>query len=151
MRIPQSIAIARFLAHRFKLDGKDDIERAKSDAIVLGTYDFLNAYFAKVHPFKEDAAKIEDAKKNFTEQDLPLHLTRFEKLAELFGTPGFSVGSSLKWSDLAIYDSLETLYFVNINSPKVFQAFPRLLTIQKTVENNERIREYLKNRPQTAF
>ena len=148
--ICQSLAIARFVANRTNLNGNDDLERAKADAIVHTSYDFQAVYYSKVHPFKKDESKIGDIKKNFFNNEVPLYLGRYENLVKMYGSKGFSVGDNLKWSDLSIYDTLSIMFFINMDIG-LLEAFPRVNEIFKTVENNPKIKEYVKNRPDAPF
>lgn len=144
------MAIARFVANRTKLAGSDDLERAKADAVVLTNMDLQNLYYDKVHPFKKDADKFELVKKSFFENEVPLYLDRFESLVKLYGSKGYSVGDSLKWSDLCIYDTISVLFFIDMDA-KLLERYPRVRDVFKTVEDNPIIKEYVKTRPETSF
>jgi glutathione S-transferase len=54
VKLPQSSSIARFLANRFNLAGKDDLEKAKADVIIDTINDLLNSYYTKVFAVPED-------------------------------------------------------------------------------------------------
>lgn len=138
--------MARFLAKRFNLAGSDDLEQAKSDAVVDTLNDLQNAYYQKYYMAKPE--EKEQVKAKFLAEDAPTHLARLEKIIGMYGSNGFSVGSSLKWSDLAVLDITSLL--VNLDS-NVLSSYPNVLAVRKTVETNERVATYLKNRPETPF
>ncbi|CAF2067013.1 unnamed protein product [Rotaria magnacalcarata] len=64
VKLPQSMAIARFLAKQFDLAGKDNFEQAKVDAVVDTSIDLALKY-VPIH-FEKD----EEKKKNRYEQIL---------------------------------------------------------------------------------
>jgi glutathione S-transferase len=141
------MTIARFIAKRFKLSGDNELDEAKADAIVDTIVDTLNAYVQKVFMAKSEEEKTE-ARKKFLAEDAVTHLGKIEKLIGLYGSNGFSVGSSLKWSDLAIYDISSTMHQYD---EKVLDAFSHIQAVRASVLANEKVAEYLKNRPKTDF
>lgn len=58
VKIPQSIAIARYLANEFNLAGRNNLEKAQADAIVDTTIDAYNVYFQKVFFVQDPEAKV---------------------------------------------------------------------------------------------
>ncbi|CAF3738571.1 unnamed protein product, partial [Rotaria sordida] len=44
VKLPQSMTIARFLAHQFHLAGKNNLEQAKIEAVADTTTDLLNKF-----------------------------------------------------------------------------------------------------------
>lgn len=146
LKLPQSISIARFVAKRFNLYGSDDLEQAKTDAIVDTVSDLQSGYFQKVFLAKEEDKDA--ARKSFLAEDAPNHLGKLEKLITLWGSNGHSVGSSLKWSDLFIYDVTNALSSMDAN---LVSKFPAIHGVVKSVEANQKVSEYVKNRPVTPF
>jgi hypothetical protein len=147
VKIPQSVSIARFVAKKFKLAGADELEQAKADAIVDTIVDLQTAYYSKVFKAPEGAER-DAAKKTFLTEEGPSHLAKIEKLIGLYGSNGFSVGSSLKWSDLFIWDVTSIVKSLDAN---LLDKYPGILGVRKSVETNAHVAEYLKNRPETAF
>nr|QUF59416.1 glutathione S-transferase GSTS12/13-1 [Brachionus angularis] len=142
IKLPQSIALSRLLAKRHNLAGKDDLEQAKTDAVV----DTLNDYYLKVYYANEQERPAVVAK--FLAEDGAVHLGRVEKILNLFGIVGFSVGSSLTWADLFVYDITS---IIDSQDQNVLNNYPRILSVRNTVQSNERVAEYLKKRPNTEF
>ena len=138
LKLPQSISIARFFAKRCNLYGSDDVEQAKTDAIVDTVSDLQNAFYNRNRSLTNA----------FLAEEAPAHLEKIEKLISLWGSNGFSVGSSLKWSDLAIWNFTSQLKSIDAN---VLAKFPGILAVNKSVDSNSKVTEYVKNRPVTPF
>ena len=146
LKLPQSISIARFVAKRFNLYGSDDLEQAKTDAIVDTVKDLEEAFYNKVFEGKPEdrPANI----KSFLSESAPNHLGKIDKLISLWGSNGYSVGSSLKWSDLYIYSITSEIKGIDAN---VLAKYSGIVGVNKTVDTNPKISAYLKNRPVTQF
>ncbi|CAF1104658.1 unnamed protein product [Adineta ricciae] len=145
VKLPQSAAIARFLAKRFNLAGKDDFEQAQVDAVVDTMYDLLKAFLPIFR--EQDEAKKQELLKKFFAEELAKHLQNLETLAKLYGKGGpFFVGNHLTWADLFFHPFLETLLGMN---GAVLDNNPWLKQNRAEVEKNPKIAEYLKTRPKT--
>ena len=135
--------MARFVARRHGLAGQDDLSQTQADVVVDTMNDLQNAYYDKVF-----MVKTEEVTQKFLAEDALTHLGRVEKTLTMYGTQGFSVGSSLTWADLAVFDITSILVGIKAD---ILAAFPRIVAVRQTVEANERIAQYLKNRPETPF
>jgi glutathione S-transferase len=144
-KLPQSVSIARFVAKKFNLYGSDDLEQAKTDAVVDTASDLQNAYYRYVFSFKEE--ERDTAKKAFEAGEAVAHLEKIEKLISLWGSNGHSVGSSLKWSDLYVLDTSKLI----AQDANVLDKYPGILAVNKSVESIPAVAEYLKNRAVTSF
>lgn len=58
VKLPQSIAIARFAARETGLDGKTSLEKAQADAIVDTVMDLVNFYYANVFKVQDPEEKV---------------------------------------------------------------------------------------------
>ena len=146
-RLPQSVAIARFLAKQFHLAGKNNFEQGKTDAVV----DTINDVLAKYIPirFNSDESKKEELFKTFFAEELPKHLQNLEVLGKTYGEGGpFFVGNQLTWADLFFYEVSNTLIESHASS---IDSYPWLKQNRVEVEKQPRIAEYLKTRPKTVF
>ncbi len=137
--------MARFVASRFGLAGKDELEQVKANVVIDTLQDLKNAYYQKVFMAKDDAK--EEAKTKFLEE-ANTHLGRIEKLIGLYGSNGFSVGSALTWADLEVLEVTNTILPLNAN---ILDGFANILAVRKSVEANANVSAYLKTRPATAF
>jgi hypothetical protein len=75
-------------------------------------------------------------------------LEKIEKLIKNYGSNGFSVGDALTWADFFIH---ETTHSLTNYREEILNNFSALRAVRESVEKNERIANYLKNRPQTPF
>ncbi|CAF1149721.1 unnamed protein product [Adineta steineri] len=147
VQLPQSAAIARFLAKQFHLAGKDNFEQAKVDAVVDTLYDTLNAFLPSL--LEQDPVKKEELTKKFFSEQLPKHLQNLETLGKLYGNGGhFFVGKQLTWADLLFYNFGQT--FIEAEAD-CLSSFSWLKQNRAEVEKQPKIVEYLKNRPKTPF
>ncbi|CAF4027614.1 unnamed protein product [Rotaria sordida] len=75
VKLPQSMTIARFLAHQFHLAGKNNLEQAKIEAVADTTTDLLNKFGPIICQILNDKRKIFKSTKSL-ENDLPdgLHI-----------------------------------------------------------------------------
>ena len=145
--LPQSIAIARFLAKQFQLAGKNNFEQAQVDAVVDTINDVLSKFIAA--NFEKDEAKKQELMKNFLSEELPKGFQNLENLGKLYGSGGpFFVGNQLTWADLLFHEVSHALLQADANC---LDKFPWLKQNRAEVEKQPKIAEYLKNRPQTPF
>lgn len=147
-KLPQSHSIARLIAKRFNLYGSDDLEQAKTDAVVDTVTDLVVAYWDRVYEVRNDVEKKAAAEKKFLDEEINGHLEKIEKLISLWGSNGFSVGSSLKWSDLAIF---EMTFNVGRSYAGLIEKYPAISSVKKSVETHPKLSEYIKSRPETRF
>ncbi|UJR19282.1 hypothetical protein I4U23_022411 [Adineta vaga] len=147
VKLPQSIAIARFLSKQFQLAGKDNLEQAKVDAVVDTSIDLAMKYIP-IHSQQDESKKKEETTK-FLADELPKHMKNFETLGKLYGEGGqFFVGNHLTFADIEVYDMLG--YVIKIDD-KILQPYPWLERNRQEVEKNPRIAKYLMNRKETPF
>ena len=145
--IPQSLSIARFLAKKFNLAGRDQLEQAKVDAAVDTISDAV-VNFVPIASEKDEAKKKEGLRKYLAE-DLPYYLQNLENLARMYSQGGpFFLGNQLTWADLYLYDVGETILQADCN---VFNNYLWIKRNRQTVERNSNIAAYLASRPKTFF
>nr|UOU03299.1 glutathione S-transferase sigma 10 [Brachionus rubens] len=147
VHIPQSMAIARYVARETGLAGKTNLEQAQAEAIVETIMDVVNYYWANIFKI-EDANEKAEAFKSFLLDQGAKGAKSVEKLVGLYGSNGHAVGDSLTWADLAIYDVASALL---AKHPEFSDKFPAFAAIYKNVIANENISNYVKNRPETPF
>ena len=143
VKLPQSMAIARFLAKQFGLAGKDNLEQAKVDVIVDASIDIAMKFLPIF--FEADETKKSDGMAEFFADELPKHLQNLEVLSKLYGEGGsFFVGNHLTWADLEIYDLFDFLLRVDGN---FLNSHPILQNHRQHVANQPKIAAYLQTRP----
>jgi glutathione S-transferase len=147
VKLPQSLAIARFLAKQFQLAGKDNLEQAKVDAVVDTLRDLLMAFVPIRHEL--DETKKKELIKKFLFEEVPKQFQNLETLGKLYGNGGaFFVGNSLTWADLFFHEMAQKV--LNLNE-KGLDQYSWLQTNRAEIEKQPRIAEYLKNRPKTEL
>ncbi|CAF1562435.1 unnamed protein product [Adineta steineri] len=142
VKLPQSVSICCFLAKRFQLAGKDNIEQATVIAIVNTLMDLMKQFLSFRH--ENDPRKRLELVKSFYINELPRYLQNVEVLAKQYGNNGpFLVGNNLTWADLAFYEIIEILFK---SDRSILDNHLFLKQNRAEVEKQPRIAEYLKNR-----
>ncbi|KAI0988407.1 hypothetical protein GJ496_003255 [Pomphorhynchus laevis] len=138
-KLPESNAILRYLARKFKLEGADELEWAAADAIVCCISDMLMK-MPLVYRGKDENEKNE-AKEAMKSIDIPLGLKRISSLKELYGKGDFLVGCGLSYADVALYSVINNIHdFLQIE----VELPDNLKSLKKAVESNPGIADYLK-------
>ncbi|CAF1344438.1 unnamed protein product [Adineta steineri] len=146
MKLPQSIAIARFLPKQFQLAADDNLEQAKVDTVADKIAELIVKY-GPVHK-KQVETKNQAVIQKLLAEELPQHLANLETLGEIYSDGDyFFVGNHLTWTDLFLYDLLETIFQ---HDDHILAKFPWLKNNRQEVEKQTKIMTYLKNRPQTS-
>ena len=142
--IPQSKTIERYLARRFNMMGKNDIQAAQIDSICEYIRDFKTEY-QKTRALSGEE-KEAGMNKWFTET-LPTHL---KNLDVIVGNTN-SVGNSLTLADISLYSFL-TQFFDNVEGTKAaLETTTNLKSVVAHVDSLDSIQAWLKSRPETAF
>lgn len=148
-QLPQSMTIARYVARENGLAGADNLESAKIDAIVDTQHD-TNELFYKTVFFEKDEAKKAEGLEKFLTETLPKHVENLGKLKKAYSSDErYFVGSKLSWADLFVFHSIQALVKA---VPQVQGKFgDQFKGLMETVTSNEKVKQYLDNRPETAF
>ncbi|KAI1711875.1 putative glutathione S-transferase 5 [Ditylenchus destructor] len=146
VKIPQSFAIARFLAKRFELAGKTDVESALLDSIMDLQKDFqveVHSYFMVAMGRKEG-----DKDKLYKEVFVPAaerHFPRCIKLLKESGS-GFYGKSGVSWVDFHMASSVLTLKHF---APDILKKYPELQSHCDRVHALPQLQSYLAKRKET--
>merc|ERR1711970_1265560 len=144
--IGQSITIARYLAKRFGLAGKTDLDAAEADQAVDALTDLMN----NVAPIgrEKDEAKKAEMKKMMESETLPSWLKMMEGLLTKQGGNYFA-GSQLTWADIAVYSSISMMkrHIGELN----LSDCPSMKRLLETVKNLPNIKKWEETRPDTPF
>jgi glutathione S-transferase len=144
----QSLAIGRFLARKFNLAGKTDLDQARVDMIIDCLEDTTKPLLTFF--FEKDEARKETLKKKYLEEQLPTSLTLFEKLLKTNnGGDGFFVGKELTWADLALLVTVGWISLAGADSQ--LASYPKLDALRKRVEKLPKIAEWIAKRPASDF
>jgi len=143
----QTNAIARYLARKYHLAGKTELEHAQADMLVDYFGDVVKPMMQLF--FEQDAAKKAEGMKKYVEEELPKSLTYLEAmLVANHGGDHYFVGSRLTWADLAFINLISwTASFGRIEKP--LEKFPKLAALQHRVESEPKIAAWIAKRPKT--
>ncbi|KAF8358088.1 hypothetical protein PRIPAC_93083 [Pristionchus pacificus] len=147
-QLPQSFAIARYLARKFGYAGKTEWEEAWVDALGDQFKDYLN----ELLPFLRVAwgtatGDLEELRMSIGEPVKDKFFGILEKQAESCGS-GFLVGCSLTWIDLVIVDHMDV---VESHLPSFFHGFPSVERVRKSVTETEKIKKWRERRPKRPY
>lgn len=144
----QSLAVARYLARKFDLAGKTDLEQARADMLVDCFEDTVKPMLKIMT--EPDESKKAEIKKKFLEEELPKCLTALEKLLEdNKGGDGFFVGDALTWADISFLSLSDWLSIMGADSQ--IDNYPKLGALRQKVSKTPKIAEWLEKRPKTSF
>nr|ANS53396.1 glutathione-S-transferase sigma class 2 [Sitophilus oryzae] len=133
--IAQSFSICRYLARKFNLDGKNELEALECDSMVETLGDLIQK--SKKYLTETDPKQKEIEKRKLFEEDVPFFFKKFEDIVSKNG--GYTVGSQITWSDF---------HFANIlpefekSSPGLLKSYPALNSLIDKVSNLPSIKEW---------
>jgi glutathione S-transferase len=146
--LPQSGAIARYLAKQYGLAGKNDWEAAEADAVVGCTDDAFSG--ARAWFQEKDEKKKAAMQSNFCNEVLPPYLQGLErKLKENSNGQNYLVGGSPTWADFVVGSALEGL---TISMDKaLLDKYPLLKAHNQRIRELKGIKEWIAKRPNTPM
>jgi len=148
VKLCQSNTCARYLARKFNLAGKTDLDQARVDMFVDCLEDSLKPILTFF--FEKDETKKAEAKKKYVEEQLPAYLTLLEGLlVSNAGGDGYLVGPELTWADLAFLNFVAWTAMAGSDNP--LAKFPKLKALKEKVEKLPKIAEWIASRPKTDF
>jgi glutathione S-transferase len=150
VKMCQSLAIARYLARKYNLAGKTDLDQARADMIVDCIEDTAKTIPAFAFA-EQDPVKKEQMKKKYVEEQLPAFLDRLEALlVSNNGGNGYFVGDSLTWADLYMLQGYAWLeLMVGLQSP--LSKHPKLSALYQRILGHPKIAPYMAKIPKTPF
>ncbi|KAK8733567.1 hypothetical protein OTU49_006362 [Cherax quadricarinatus] len=141
--LPQSLAIARFLAKKAGLVPEDDFRAAACDALA----DTISDLMREAHKVMvaEKTGESKEAKKEFYKNHLEPVMTLLNKR---FGEKEWFTSDKITWADLTI-----AIFFGGIRKmhSETLEKFPALLAHVNKVEGLPKIKEWIAARPDTQF
>jgi glutathione S-transferase len=141
----------RFLANRFGLDGKTDIEQAKANSIIDQLND-LYFYYAQAYYRTEDKESKEREVEKLTRTKLPAYYRSIENMIEESSTV-YCIGDKITYADLAIactVDRDQLNEMIQLNDT-FLEAYPNIKRVFENVNNQPKIAEWRKTRNSTWF
>ncbi|CAF1659345.1 unnamed protein product [Rotaria magnacalcarata] len=148
-QLPQSSAIARYVAHESGLAGKNNLESTKIDAVVDTQFDMNEMFINRVIFEKNGEKKVQELEK-FLANDLFVHVEKLMKLKKVYSTnANYFVGDHLSWADLFVYQSMDRVIREAPQAKnKLNEYFKEMFD---TINENPEIKKYLNERPDTPF
>ncbi|KAI6187529.1 CRE-GST-13 protein [Aphelenchoides besseyi] len=146
--LAESCAIARYLAKKFGLAGKDDIEACIVDGVADVQKDIgaaCSSFFA-VASGRQQGDK-EQLKQSVLIPTLSKFLPLLQKQLEASGS-GFYATSGPTWVDFFVASSVLTLQNVQ---PDVLEKYKFALEHMERVHSLPQLKDYLAKRPETLF
>ncbi|KAK5972282.1 Glutathione S-transferase [Trichostrongylus colubriformis] len=146
-QLPQSHAIARYVARQFGHAGKTPFDEALVDAIADQYKDFDNEawpFFAILLGIEK--GDLEDKLKNAfapARDKLFTYLTKFLQQNE----SGYLVGDSLTWADLLLAE-LDTM---SEKIPALYEGFPEMRAHAGKVRSDPILKKWIECRPTSIF
>ncbi|KZC09849.1 PREDICTED: glutathione S-transferase-like [Dufourea novaeangliae] len=141
-KYPQSVAISRYLAKKFGVLGKDDLEALQVDATVDTIHDLRAKMAASHYETKED---IKADKRKVAEELVPYYLERLD--AQVKNNGGHFVGGALTWADLTFVALLDYLNFMW--GSDLIEKYENLKQLKEKVINLPAIKSWIEKRPKT--
>jgi len=148
VKLCQSNACARYLANKYHLAGKTDLEKAQVDM-------FIDCFEDSIKPilsffFEKDEAKKCELKKKYVEEQLPGYLTLLEAMLKAnHGGDKYLVGTELTWADLSFIVLVSWTQMGGATD--ALAKYPKLKALQERVEKLPKIAAWIAKRPKSEF
>jgi len=144
----QSYAIGRYLARKYNLAGKTDLDQLQADMIIDCIEDGLKPFLSSF--YEKDETRKAEIKKKYSEEQLPAAYASLEKILKSNkGGDGFFVGDSLTWADLAFH--VFTGWAKAGGNEAVLDKYPKLKALVKRVESVPKVATWIAKRPNSEF
>ncbi|KAI6182142.1 Glutathione S-transferase domain containing protein [Aphelenchoides bicaudatus] len=145
----ESTAIARYLARKYGLAGKDDWEQAKVDELT----DYQSEIYALLKPYYLSAlgvARTDEKDKLYVELCKPHFPEYLKTIGKLLYTnnSGYLVGEKETFIDFWVADYLYTWQQLE---PKFFKHNQNLVRYTRQIHSLPRIAKYVATRPERPF
>lgn len=141
--LPQSITIARYLARKFGLAGKNELETALiesyGDQITDLQNEIVDAFMEKEEPRKTTLNQ------KLANETLPHNLKIIDERLAKSGS-GFLASSGLSWADLHLFNVLE---FLGDRREQLFANFKNIKALDQKIRAHPNIAAWLAKRPIT--
>jgi len=149
VQLSQSLAIGRYLATKFGLTSKDDLENAWGDQIAGAIEDIYRPYF---RPWVLAFYAKDEAKKKETWSELEQNgfIPLFNRLEKMLGDKTWFCGQNIHWSDLYVAELINRLD-VCFDKKELVGNYPKLVAHSKRVHEIPNIKKYVQNRRPTPL
>ncbi|GAB1598756.1 S-crystallin 3 [Argonauta hians] len=155
-QIPQSMAMARYLAREFGFHGRSNIEMARVDYISDCFYDILDDYLRMFQDskcrmmFQRSRSSSGSAEQRSRYRETCRRILPFmEKTLEMRNNGNqFFMGDQLTMADMMCYCALENPL---MEEPSLLSSYPKLQSLRNRVMSHPKMSHYLQKRSRTEF
>nr|P27014.1 RecName: Full=S-crystallin 2 [Octopus vulgaris]CAA46512.1 glutathione S-transferase [Octopus vulgaris] len=155
-QIPQSMAIARYLAREFGFHGRNNLDMARVDFISDCFYDILDDYLRMYHDkdgrmmFQRSYDNGSSSERRMRFQETCRRILPFmERTLEMRnGGNQFFMGDQMTMADLMCYCALENPL---TDDTSMLSSYPKLQALRNRVMSHMKMSPYLKSRSSTDF
>jgi len=141
--LAQSYAIARFLAKKFGLTGKDDWEAAKADMYVDGIEDVIQKIIPLIMATLFGKGDKDEVLAKLKPEVFEPFLTKYEHFLKENGGEHF-VGKQLTWADIMIADFLDRLTLLDAH---ILDGHSGLKQFVHHIHDLPNIKKHIEHRP----
>jgi len=142
----QTNSCARYLARKFNLAGKTELDQARADMIVDCFGDTVGPIVAFI--MEKDETKKAEIKKKYIDEQLPAYLTLIEALlATNHGGDKFFVGDEVTWADITFINYIDWMSHMCGIDPLANHS--KLAALRNRVEKLPKISAWIEKRPKT--
>ncbi|XP_036358741.1 S-crystallin 3 [Octopus sinensis] len=155
-QIPQSMAMARYLAREFGFHGRNNMEMARVDFISDCFYDILDDYMRMyqdgncrmMFQRSRDMSSSSDKRMRFQETCRRI-LPFMERTLEMYsGGSQYFMGDQMTMADMMCYCALENPL---MEETSMLSSYPKLMALRNRVMNHPKMSNYLQKRCRTEF
>nr|ABL09318.1 allergen Ale o 8 [Aleuroglyphus ovatus] len=139
VKLTQTLAILRYLARKYKLDGANEAEKNAIAVLEQQVTDLNVALFKTIFDPNFETVKVEYLK------NLPDSL---KQISNFIGSKQFSVGPNVTYVDFWLY---EYLIKVKLFAPEAFNQFPNLGAFVTRLETQPKLAAWLKKQGPQKF
>ncbi|XP_029637083.1 S-crystallin 4-like [Octopus sinensis] len=156
-KIPQSMAMARFLATEYGFHGNTNMEKLRVDYISECFYDILDDYLRMYHDehgrmrFEQFGVMSNGTSEKYLRFQSTCRriLPYMEKTLEMRSSGNkFFMGEQMTLADIMCYSALESPM---LEDSSFLHSYPKLQSLRNRVKNQPNINNYLKMRNCTEF
>ncbi|GMR49270.1 hypothetical protein PMAYCL1PPCAC_19465, partial [Pristionchus mayeri] len=143
-QIPQSHAIARYLAKEFGFYGKSPFESAWVDALA----DQLKEFLTEMRPYFDIFIGAREGDKEKAREEIAIptirkHFELLEKVAKENGSNGHFVGDSLTFVDVFVADRILT---ISDMLPGFADPYPAVIAVRDNVLSLPKLKKWIESR-----
>ncbi|XP_029636557.1 S-crystallin 3-like [Octopus sinensis] len=155
-QIPQSMAIAMYLAREFGFHGKNNMDMARVDYISDCFYDIMDDYMrmyqdnnGRMMFQRSNSMNISSERRMRFQETCRRILPFMERTLEMRnGGNQFFMGDHMTMADMMCYCALENPMMEDSN---FLSSYPKLMSLRNRVMNHPKMCHYLKKRCRTEF